>query len=52
MYGTLPDALRADMKATLDTFVLSATPTEAQVRNRLQAALLMAVVSPEFLIQK
>jgi uncharacterized protein (DUF1800 family) len=52
MYGTLPDALRAEMKATLDSFTLSATPTEAQVRNRLQAALLMAVVSPEFLIQK
>jgi uncharacterized protein (DUF1800 family) len=52
MYGTLPDALRAEMRAVLDTFTLSATPTEAQVRNRLQAALLMAVVSPEFLIQK
>jgi uncharacterized protein (DUF1800 family) len=52
LYGTLPDALRTDMKATLDTFTLSTTPTEAQVRNRLQAALLMAVVSPEFLIQK
>jgi uncharacterized protein (DUF1800 family) len=52
MYGTLPEALRTEMRTTLDTFPLSATPTEPQVRNRLQAALLMAVVSPEFLIQK
>jgi uncharacterized protein (DUF1800 family) len=52
LMGTLPDALRADMKKVLDTFALSATPTEEQVRNRLRAALLMAVVSPEFQVQR
>ncbi len=53
MYGTMPDALRAEIKGAVETITLSApTPTEAQVRNRLHAALLLTVASPEFLVQK
>jgi uncharacterized protein (DUF1800 family) len=52
MYGGMSDALRAEIKAAIDTLALSATPTEYQVRNRLNAALLLTVASPEFQVQK
>jgi uncharacterized protein (DUF1800 family) len=52
MYGTMPDALRTEIKGAVESITFSATPTEAQVRNRLQSALLLTVASPEFLVQK
>ncbi len=57
MYGSLSEALRSEMKATLDALPLTektdkTAPTDAQIRTRLQAAWLMALVSPEFLVQK
>jgi hypothetical protein len=52
MYGTMPAALRTEIKGAVESITLNATPTEAQVRNRLQAALLLTVASPEFLVQK
>jgi uncharacterized protein (DUF1800 family) len=52
MYGSMPAALRTEIKGAVESITLSATPTEAQVRNRLQAALLLTVASPEFLVQK
>jgi predicted patatin/cPLA2 family phospholipase len=52
MYGTMPDALRTEIKTAVQSITLSATPTESQVRNRLWAAMLLTVASPEFMIQK
>ncbi|MEY4429771.1 MAG: hypothetical protein RLZZ182_2460, partial [Pseudomonadota bacterium] len=52
LYGTLSPALRADIKATVEALPLSSPPTDAQVLNRLKTALLLTVVSPEFLVQK
>ena len=52
MYGAMPAALRTEIKDAVETITLSATPTESQVRNRLHAALLLTVASPEFLVQK
>ncbi len=52
MYGTMPDALRTEIKTAVQSITLSATPTTSQVKNRLWAALLLTVASPEFMIQK
>jgi uncharacterized protein (DUF1800 family) len=52
MYGTMPASLAADIKATVEALPLSSPPTDNQVLNRLKAALLLTVVSPEFLVQK
>jgi hypothetical protein len=52
MYGTMPEPLRAEIKGAVESIILSATPTDTQVRNRLQSALLLTVASPEFLVQK
>ncbi len=53
-YGAMPEALQAEVKAAVETIRLKATPTVAdgEVITRLRSALLLAVASPEFQVQR
>jgi len=52
MYGTMPAALRSEIETAVESITYSATPTDAQIKNRMWAAMLLTVASPEFQIQK
>jgi uncharacterized protein (DUF1800 family) len=52
MYGSMSQALRSEIKAAVESIPFSSTPTEGQTRNRLHAALLLTVASPEFQVQR
>lgn len=56
MYGTMSDALRSTMLEELNRITVAPTATPTQVldarRRKVRFALLLAVVSPDFLIQR
>ncbi len=52
MYGAMPAALRSEIETAVESIAFSATPTDAQIKNRMWAAMLLTVASPEFQIQK
>ncbi len=59
MYGTMPSALRTDIKQAIESIAFKAkdsagqaAPTDAEIKNRLWSALLLTVASPEFQVQQ
>jgi hypothetical protein len=60
MYATMPPALKAEIQGAIEKIAIpalnSGATNQAQIdaakRNRVNAALLLTVVSPEFQIQK
>jgi uncharacterized protein (DUF1800 family) len=52
MYGLMTEPLKSEIKSAVESLALSATPTETQARSRLHAAILLTMVSPEYIVQK
>lgn len=60
LFGAMPEALKAEIQAAIESIAIPVLNTDAtnqaQIdaakRNRVNAALLLTVVSPEFLVQK
>lgn len=54
MYGSMSDSLKGEIKAAVESisFRIPTSPTSTEVNNRLRAALLLTVASPEFQVQK